>query len=51
LIESANVGQGTHRTEQVVRRGRFTKAGKSWDVWACQRHTDELEDVQPLATQ
>jgi hypothetical protein len=44
---SANVGQGTHCTEPAVWRGRFTN-GKSWDVWACERHTDELEDVRAV---
>jgi hypothetical protein len=42
---SANVGQGTHCTEPVVWRGRFTN-GNSWDVWACDGHLDELEGVR-----
>jgi hypothetical protein len=46
---SANVGQGTHCTEPVVWRGRFTNGGQSWGVSACAGHTDELEDVRPLA--
>jgi hypothetical protein len=45
---SARVGQGTHCTEPVVWRGRFKNAGKGWTVWACEGHTDELEDVRPL---
>ncbi len=45
----ANVGQGRHCPKPAVWRGRFTNAGQSWGVWACDRHTDELEDVGPLA--
>jgi hypothetical protein len=49
VYSSANVGQGTHCTERVVWRGRFMNGGHSWNVWACQGHTDELEDVRRVA--
>ncbi len=40
--------QGDHCPEPVAWRGLFRNGGKSWNVWACDGHTDELEDLRAI---
>jgi hypothetical protein len=42
--------QATHCAQPVAWRGRWVspKGDKWWTVWACERHTDELEGVRRL---
>jgi hypothetical protein len=40
--------QGTDCPERVAWRGRFSNGGKSWGVWACDGHTDELEELRAV---
>jgi hypothetical protein len=47
MVYNATI-QGDHCANPVVWRGRFANAGKHWDVWACDRHLDELENVRAI---
>ena len=41
--------QGSHCPAPVAFRGRFRNhAGSDWTVDACESHTDELSDCQPV---